>query len=76
MGDIKMNWQWTVVTLTSACTCAVSLQNTKYQIPVGKMKIKVKEVRRSGKKGNPKGKTINTSKLGTQKDLFQRNAYA
>lgn len=40
------------------------------------MKIKVEEVRRSGKKGNPKGKTKNTSKLGTQKDLFQRNAYA
>ena len=66
-----------VVTLTSACTCAVSLQNTsKYQVPVGKMKIKVEEVRRSGKKGYPKGKTKNTSKLGTQKDLFQRNAYA
>ena len=40
------------------------------------MKIKVEEVRRIGKKGNPKGKMKNTSKLGTQKDLFQRNAYA
>ena len=31
------------------------------------MKIKVKEVHRSGKKGNPKGKTKNTSKLGNTK---------
>ena len=40
------------------------------------MKIKVEEVCRSDKKGNQKGKTKNTSKLETQKDLFQRNAYA
>ena len=34
------------------------------------MKIKVEEVHRSGKKGNPKGKTKNTSKLGTQKKIY------